>query len=111
MRNIFFIIAIWGAIHPMYYFISWFMAEGFSIMAMVDAWHVNAATSGLVWDLTIAAVALTVWVLFEAVKSKNWLSMVAIPATFCIGVSCGLPLYLALRDRVVFTKDRRKVAV
>jgi hypothetical protein len=29
------------------------------------------------------------------------LALVAIPATFCIGVSCGLPLYLFLRTRAV----------
>ena len=58
-------------------------------MAMVDAWHVNAATSGLVWDLTVAAVALTVWVIYEVVKRKHWIGLIAIPATFCIGVSCG----------------------
>jgi hypothetical protein len=39
-------------------------------MAMVDAWHVNAATSGLVWDLTIAAVALTVWVIIAEVAVR-----------------------------------------
>ena len=59
----------------------------------------NAATSGLVWDLTIAAVALTLWVLVEAARTRDWLRLTAIPATFCIGVSCGLPLYLYLRLR------------
>ncbi|PXW68672.1 uncharacterized protein DUF2834 [Loktanella sp. PT4BL] len=111
MRNVFLVLAIWGAIHPMYYFISWFQAEGWSIMAMVDAWHVNAATSGLVWDLTIAAIALTVWIIAEAIKTKNWLSLLAIPATYCIGVSCGLPLYLYLRDRIVYRRDRQQVRV
>lgn len=105
MRFVFFALAIWGAIHPMYYFITWFRAEGFSLMAMVDAWHVNAATSGLVWDLTIAAVALTIWALVEGVSRRNFRSLWAIPATFCIGVSCGLPLYLALRDRVIIIRD------
>lgn len=109
MRNIFFLLAIWGAVHPMYYFITWFQAEGWDIMAMVDAWHVNAATSGLVWDLTIAAVTLTIWIIYEAFSTKNWLSLIAIPATFCIGVSCGLPLYLALRARIVYKVDRHKV--
>ena len=64
---------------------------------MVDAWHANPATSGLVWDLTIAAVALTVWVIYEVVQRRQWVGLVAFPATFCIGVSCGLPLYLFLR--------------
>ncbi|MEJ8562862.1 DUF2834 domain-containing protein [Yoonia sp. GPGPB17] len=105
MRMVFLLLAIWGTIHPMYYFISWFQAEGWDIMAMVDAWHVSAATSGLVWDLTIAAVTLTIWILVEAIKNRNWLSLIAIPATYCIGVSCGLPLYLYLRSRVMYLPE------
>ena len=99
MRMIFLALAVWGAIHPMYYFIQWFNENTWDIMAMVDAWHVNPATSGLTWDLTIAAVTLTVWVIVEVARSRDWLRLLAIPATFCIGVSCGLPLYLYLRDR------------
>ncbi|MEO1139632.1 MAG: DUF2834 domain-containing protein [Pseudomonadota bacterium] len=99
MRYAFLALAAWGTIHPMYYFISWFNENGYDIMAMVDAWHLNAATSGLVWDLTVAAAALTVWVIYETVKQRDWLRLLAIPATFCIGVSCGLPLYLYLRMR------------
>ncbi|MEM1234390.1 MAG: DUF2834 domain-containing protein [Pseudomonadota bacterium] len=99
MRWIFLGLAVWGTIHPMSYFIGWFQENGWSLMAMVDAWHVNDATSGLVWDLTVAAVALTVWVIWESMASRDWLRLLAIPATFCIGVSCGLPLYIFLRLR------------
>lgn len=101
LRWIYLALAIWGAIHPMYYFVSWFQAEGWDIMKMVDAWHVNAASSGLVWDLTIAAVTLTVFILSETFVRKNWIGLIAIPATFGIGVSCGLPLYLFLRARPI----------
>lgn len=94
-------LALWGAVHPMYYFILWFRENGFDIMAMVDAWHANAASSGLVWDLTIAAITLTVWIVAEVAVRRNWRSLIAIPATFCIGVSCGLPLYLFLRTAPV----------
>ena len=98
LRYVFLLLAIWGAIHPMYYFISWFNENGFNIKAMVDAWHVNAATSGLVWDLTIAAIALTLFILADAILFRNWKGLWAVPATFCIGLSCGLPLYLFLRS-------------
>lgn len=111
MRAVFLLLAIWGTVHPMYYFISWFQENGWNLMAMVDAWHANTATSGLVWDLTIAAIALTLWIVTEAFKNKNYLSLIAIPATFCIGVSCGLPLYLYLRDRVIVIRDRHTVRV
>ena len=109
MRPIFLLLAVWGAVHPMFYFLTWFQENGFDLMAMVDAWHVNAATSGLVWDLTIAAVALTIWIIVEVAKTRNVLALLAIPATFCIGVSCGLPLYLYLRMRVVYTPDKHTV--
>jgi membrane-associated phospholipid phosphatase len=97
IRLLFLALAILGTILPMRYFLAWFQDNSWSIMAMVEAWHANAATSGLVWDLTIAALALTLWVLIETVQQRNWWALIAIPATFCIGVSCGLPLYLALR--------------
>jgi len=101
LRMIYLALAIWGAIHPMSWFIAWFNENGYSLAGMLEAWHVNAATSGLVWDLTIAAVALTVWIIAEVYTRKNWSALIAIPATFCIGVSCGLPLYLFLRTRPV----------
>lgn len=101
LRMIYLALAIWGAIHPMSYFIAWFQENGWSLAAMIDAWYVNDATSGLVWDLTIAAIALTVWIVAEVYVRKNWIALLAIPATFCIGVSCGLPLYLFLRTQKV----------
>ena len=99
LRMVYLALAIWGAVHPMTWFIRWFSENGFDLGGMVEAWHANAATSGLVWDLTIAAVALTVWCVAETWVRRNWVALLAIPATFCIGVSCGLPLYLFLRTR------------
>lgn len=101
LRMVYLALAVWGAVHPMYYFITWFQQNTWDVMAMVDAWHVNAAASGLVWDLTIAAVTLTVWIIAEVAVRRNWLALIAIPATFCIGVSCGLPLYLFMRTAPV----------
>ena len=97
MRWIFLALAVWGTIHPMSWFIAWFQENSWSLALMVEAWHANAASSGLVWDLTIAAVALTIWVIYEAVQTRRWSYLIAIPATFCIGVSCGLPLFVFLR--------------
>lgn len=101
LRMIYLGLAIWGTIHPMFWFVTWFSENGWSLSGMIDAWHVNAATTGLTWDLTIAALALTIWALAETYVRKNWSALWCIPATFCIGVSCGLPLYLFLRTRPV----------
>ncbi len=101
LRMIYLALAVWGAIHPMYWFLSYMQETGTGLSGLMDAWYVNASTTGLTWDLTIAAIALTVWTVAETRVRRNWLALIAIPATFCIGVSCGLPLYLFLRTREV----------
>jgi hypothetical protein len=98
-RWVFLALAVWGAVHPMYWFLRHMQETGTGLGGLIDAWYVNASTTGLTWDLTIAAVALTVWVVAESWQRRDWLGLVAVPATFCIGVSCGLPLYLFLRSR------------
>lgn len=101
LRMLYLALAVWGAVHPMYWFVTHMRETGNGLSGLIDAWYVNASTTGLTWDLTIAAVTLTVWIVAEVAVRRNWLALVAIPATFCIGVSCGLPLYLFLRTRPV----------
>ena len=99
LRIVYLALAVLGTVWPMSYFIAWFREHSWSLGGMIEAWHANDATSGLVYDLTVAAVTLTVWILAEAISRRDWLSLVAVPATYMIGVSCGLPLYLFLRTR------------
>ena len=99
LRRIYLALAIWGAIHPMYWFVVHMRETGTGLLGLFGAWFANASTTGLAWDLTIAVTALTVWIVAETRITQNWLALLAIPATFCIGLSCGLPLYLFLRTR------------
>lgn len=99
IRIVWLLLCVAGVILPMRYFLPWLSENDWDIGAMIDAWHVNDASSGLVWDLTVAAITLTVWIAYESIKTRNWLGLVAIPATYLVGVSLGLPLYLFLRSR------------
>lgn len=101
LRTIYLALATWGAIHPMMWFLRYMQATGSGFGGLIDAWYVNAATTGLTWDLMISAITLTVWIIAETRIRKNWLALIAIPATFGIGVGFGLPLYLFLRTRAV----------
>ena len=101
LRWVWLALALWGAVHPMYYFLSYMAANDWSLGQLIDAWYVNDSTTGLTWDLTIAAITLTVWIIAEVAVRRNWIALLAIPATYCIGVSCGLPLYLYFRSRPV----------
>lgn len=101
LRLAYLALAFWGTIHPMAWFVKHMRDTGTGLSGLIDAWYVNASATELTWDLTIAAVTLTLWIIAETTTRKNWLALIAIPATFAIGVSCGLPLYLFLRTRPV----------
>ncbi len=85
---------------PVAYFASWVRDNGFSWSGIVDAWCANAASTGLAWELVIAAIALIVWMFAESyVRKDYWVAVLCAFATSFIGLSCGLPLYLFLRTR------------
>ena len=98
IRWIYLALVIWGTVHPMVWFMRHMRDTGTGLRGLIDAWYVNASTTGLTWDLTIAAIALTVAVVADLAARRVWLMLIVIPATFGIGVSCGLPLYLFLRS-------------
>lgn len=99
LRLVYIGLIVVGTILPWSYFYAWFQENGWSLAAMIDAWYVNDATSGLVYDLTIAAVALTVWALYQGLFRRDFIVLLVIPATYAIGVSAGLPLALLLMTR------------
>ena len=97
LRAMYLGLAIWGTIHPMWWFVTHMRETGTGLRGLVNAWYVNAATTGLTLDLLIAATTLSLWILAETWVRRNWIALFAIPATFGIGLSCGLPIYLFLR--------------
>lgn len=101
LRMIYLGLALLGATLPMVYFLRWLSANGWDLGAMIVAWNVSDATTGLVYDLTISAVALCVFIVAETLLRRDWWVLLCIPATFCVGVSFALPLYLFLRARPV----------
>ncbi|WP_415183359.1 DUF2834 domain-containing protein [Phaeovulum sp.] len=101
LRLIYLALALLGAVLPMRHYLAYLTAHGWSLAAVSDAWFVTVATTGLTWDLGLVAAALTVWIIAETRVRRNWLALVALPATFLIGASFGLPLYLFLRTRKV----------
>lgn len=101
LRMAYLALAVIGAAVPMWSLLPWIAQNGLSIPGLIAAWQANGAATGLFHDLVISAIALTLWILAEVSVRRNWSALWAVPATFLIGVSCGLPLYLFLRTRPV----------
>ena len=87
LRGIYLVLALCGAALP--------LVTGPTVPARADM------AAGPFWTLALAIVALSVWIIAETRVRRNWIALVAIPATLLIGIGCGLPLYLFLRTRPV----------
>lgn len=85
----------------MWSLLPWMARNGLALSGLLEAWQANSAATGLFHDLVISAIALTLWIVAEVSVRRNWSALWALPATFLLGVSCGLPLYLFLRTRPV----------
>ena len=100
LRIIFLIAAVIGAIVPWSYLLIFTGEHGFDPAAILAATTINDVATGTFSDLVISAIVLMIWIIAEtAVRRDYWVAPVCIAATFLIGVSCGLPLYLFLRSR------------
>lgn len=101
LRLTYLLLAVVGAVWPMWHFLAYLGSEGGSLPGMFALWTANDAVTGLALDLLISGTALIVWCLGETLVRRNWIALAAIPATLFVGVSFGLPLYLFLRTRPV----------
>ena len=98
LRMFFLVMSIIGAIVPMFFVLGW-LQNGGALFGLLSAWSANGAATGMMWDLFISAAVLTVFAISECIARRDYFPLVALPVTFMIGLSCGLPLYLFLRTR------------
>ena len=47
LRSVYLGLAARGAVHPMYWFVSYMAETGTGLSGLIEAWHVNASTTGL----------------------------------------------------------------
>lgn len=104
LRLIYLMLAILGGSASMHTSFSWLILRLRHERVLEETLPVGpeyADSYYIVWspEITIATIALTIFVLAEALPRRDWLGLAAIPATFGLGLSCGLPLYLFLRSR------------
>ena len=99
LRMVYALLALAGAVVPLYLHARWLAANGWDFAGLFPAWTANHAAAGAMSDVVIAGMTLTIWVLAECCLRRQWTGLWAILATCLVGPSCGLPLYLLLRSR------------
>jgi hypothetical protein len=98
-RSFYLICAVVGTVVPYLFFAGFFAQEGFNIPLFVQSLFVNGAAGGFSVDVLISILVFWVWSYSDARQKqiKNW--WVVLPASFTVGLSLALPLYLYLRRR------------
>ncbi len=96
--DLFFFLAVIGAVLPWIFFADFFRAEGLG-GSFVGALFVNGAAGGFTVDLVVSSVVFWIYLFPEATRvgvPRPWLY---VGVNLAIGLSCALPLFLWVRER------------
>lgn len=98
MSKLYLTLTILGTLVPYGAFIPWLINHGLDIPLLISQATANPISVFAWLDVVIAAIALIAFILFDGkkhhVKHRAW----AVIGTLTVGVSCGLPLYLYLKE-------------
>jgi hypothetical protein len=89
-----------GTIIPWVFFGSFFVANGLDVFLFLKSLFINGAAGGFSVDVLISMAVFWVWSFNDARKGgvKQWWWV--LPASFFVGLSLALPLYLYIRTKV-----------
>ena len=94
-----FLLAFLGLAIPWYFNIAFLLGGGsFAPGPFLSAVSANKLTSGITWDVYLAAAAFSVWLLGDAPTARVRRPWLYIALAFGVGLGFALPLYLALRE-------------
>lgn len=96
-KNIYFVLAIVGAVLPWIYFAKFLAVEG-SSTEFIPALFVNGATSGATVDLLISSLVFWILLFREGRLRGMGRLWVYVIVNLLIGLSCALPLFLWARE-------------
>jgi hypothetical protein len=99
MRQLYLSLAIIGVVLPYSQFLPWLVKHGPNVTLLFTEVFSTQAGAFFGFDVLISAVALIAFIRREGARRKVPMLWFPIAATCLIGVSCGLPLFLYLRER------------
>ncbi len=106
-KSLYFLLAIIGSVAPWSLIVKFFIQNGFSITSLIEKEFANYAAAAFGTDLLISALVFLCFSFFELKRlglSRSRL-LIYIAATFGVGLSCSLPLFLYFREGVLEGKN------
>ena len=97
-KKIYLALCILGILFPMWHFIPWLLTHGFNFPLFFSKIVANPISTAGWADLVIASIVFMFFVYYEGRRLKMTNLWQPVIATWCIGLSFGLPLFLLLRE-------------
>ena len=101
MASIYLLLALIGTIVPYVRLVPWLAQHGPNLPLLVTELFSTRIGGFFGLDVLISALVLIVFIRREGARRHMRLLWLPIAATCLIGVSCGLPLFLFMRERHV----------
>ena len=97
-RNVYVLLSVLGAVVPLSQFLPWLLVHGLDVRLLVSE-IASSRIAAFGWlDVVVSAATLLFFIVVDGRGSKTPHLWAPILGTLTVGVSLGLPLYLALRE-------------
>lgn len=90
-----------GTVLPLAAFLPWMAAHGMDAPRFVAELFANRISAFFGLDVIVSAIATLAFIGWQGARDAVRWRWVAAAGTLLVGVSCGLPLFLALRERAL----------
>lgn len=97
-KSFYLAMAVAGTVVPWLFFGYFFKLNGLDIPLFLQSLFVNGAAGGFSADVLITIFVFWVWSWRDATKHDVAYWWLVLPASFLVGLSLALPLYLYLRE-------------
>lgn len=108
MVRLYLFLTVIGAAVPFGSLIPWFINNGLDLVAFFNAAIENPISIFAWLDVLVTAAVLLTFIVVDGNKNKIEFRWLAIVGTLAIGVSCGFPLYLYLKEKQRANQDITK---
>jgi hypothetical protein len=101
MRWVYLFLAALGTVLPCWQFVPWLAEHGVNVRLLFTELFLGRVSAFFGLDALVSALVLLVFIFSEGARRKIEMLWLPVAATCLIGVSCGFPLFLYLRERQI----------
>ena len=101
MRAYYFLLTLLGLVLPYCYFVPWVMQHGLNLPLLIRELFSTRIGAFFGVDVLLSALVAIAFIRREGSRRRMRFLWLPIAAVCLVGVSCGLPLFLFMREREI----------